>query len=124
MSTTNKILIIDDEPDVVDVLTERLRLQGFDVEYATDGKTGFEKARDFLPDVILMDVIMPGWSGFETANQLKSNPGTAHMPIIFLTGLGEDSLSRKHLEKYRHHVLLKPFRIEQLLALLENDFET
>jgi len=64
-----KILIIDDELAVVDVLTARLRVHGFEVEHATDGKTGFEKARKFLPDIILMDVIMPGWSGFETANQ-------------------------------------------------------
>ncbi|MDR3578590.1 MAG: response regulator [Oryzomonas sp.] len=123
MSMTNKILIIDDEQVVVDVLTERLRLHGFEVEYATDGKTGFEKACEFLPDIILMDVIMPGWSGFETANQLKTNHVTADMPIIFLTGLGEDSLSRKHLEKYRHHVLLKPFKIEELLTVLANNFE-
>jgi DNA-binding response OmpR family regulator len=116
-----KILIIDDEQDIVDMLTARLRVQGFEVEYATDGKAGFEKARDFLPDVVLMDVVMPGWSGFETANQLKTNLGTADTPIVFLTGLGENSLSRKHLEKGRHHVLSKPFEMHDLLTMLAHN---
>jgi DNA-binding response OmpR family regulator len=117
-----KILIIDDERDIVDVLTARLRVHGFEVEYANDGKTGFEKARKFLPDIVLMDVLMPGWSGFETASRLRTNLGTADMPIIFLTGLGENSLSRKHLEKGRHHVLQKPFKVEELLTMLADDF--
>jgi len=53
---------------------------------------------------------------------MKTNLGTADTPIIFLTGLGEDSLSRQHLEKYRHHVLLKPFKVEELLTVLEKNF--
>jgi len=117
-----RILVIDDEPDVVNVLMTRLTVHGFEVEAAGDGESGFEKARKFLPDIILLDVIMPGWSGFETANRLKTNLGTADIPIIFLTGLGDESLSRRHLEKGVHHVLLKPFRVEELLTILANDF--
>jgi len=117
-----RILIIDDESDVVNVLMTRLTVHGFEVESASDGESGFEKARKFLPDIILLDVIMPGWSGFEAASRLKTNPGTADIPIIFLTGLGDESLSRRHLEKSDHHVLLKPFRVEELLKILADDF--
>lgn len=118
-----KILIIDDERAIVKVLISRLSLHGFEVDFATDGESGFEKTRKFVPDVILMDITMPGWSGIETANRLKDNPGTADIPIIFLTALGEESLSRKYLERGNYHVLLKPFKVDELLTILAEDFD-
>jgi DNA-binding response OmpR family regulator len=117
-----KILIIDDEQEILKVLIARLTVHGFEAVSANDGESGFEKARKFLPDVILLDVVMPGWSGLETANKLKSNPGTADTPIIFLTGLGDDSMTRKYLEYGNCRVLLKPFNMNELLAILARDF--
>jgi DNA-binding response OmpR family regulator len=117
-----KILIIDDEPDFVKVMVTRLTTHGFDVISASDGETGFEKARKYLPDIILLDVKMPGWSGIETANRLKDNHGTALIPVIFLTGMGLESITTSYLKKNNFHVLAKPFRAEDLLAILTNDF--
>lgn len=118
-----KILIIDDEPDTIKVLTDRLTVHGFDTISADDGESGYERARKYLPDVILLDVMMPGWSGIETANRLKANPGTADIPIVFLTGLSEESISRQYLEKGNYYVLLKPFDVKELLSILSNDLE-
>lgn len=117
-----KILIIEDERAIVKVLVSRLTMHGFEVDSASDGESGFEKTRKFVPDVILMDITMPGWSGIETANRLKENPGTADIPIIFLTALSEESISRKHLENGKYHVLLKPFKVEELLAILTEHY--
>ncbi len=116
-----KILIIDDERAIVKVLVSRLTMHGFEVDSASDGESGFEKTRKFVPDVILMDISMPGWNGIETAKRLKDNPGTADIPIIFLTALSEESISRKYLENGKHYVLLKPFKVEELLTILSDD---
>lgn len=118
-----KILIIDDEPEIVKMLTDRLTVHGFDTASATDGESGYEKARKYSPDIILMDVTMPGWSGIETANRLKANAGTADIPIIFLTGLSEESISRQYLEKADSFVLLKPFDAKELLELLSSKLD-
>ena len=116
-----KILIIDDERAIVKVLVSRLTMHGFEVDSAGDGESGFEKTRKFTPDVILMDISMPGWNGIETAKRLKDNPGTADIPIIFLTALSEESISRKYLENSKYYVLLKPFKVEELLTILSDD---
>jgi DNA-binding response OmpR family regulator len=117
-----KILIIDDEQAIVKMLIDRLNVHGFDTISASDGETGFDKACRYFPDIILLDVMMPGWSGFETANRLSQDSSTANIPIIFLTGLSSESISRKYLEKGKYHVLLKPFKVEELLDILSKDF--
>ena len=116
-----KILIIDDEQEIVKILTHRLTAHGFDTVSASDGESGFDKACRYFPDVILMDITMPGWSGIETANRLRGNPGTAGIPIIFLTGLSEGSISRQYLEKGNFYILLKPFDVSELLRILSTD---
>jgi CheY-like chemotaxis protein len=116
-----KILIIDDEKDIVKVLIDQLTVRGFETESASDGESGYLKARKALPDAILLDVVMPGWSGYDVANQLQSDPSTVDIPIIFLTGLGDKSLSRKYLEQRKYFVLLKPFKVGELLTILSSD---
>lgn len=116
-----KILIIDDETDIVKVLIDQLTVRGFETESASDGESGYLKARKALPDAILLDVVMPGWSGYDVANQLQSDPATVDIPIIFLTGLSDKSLSRKYLEQRKYFVLLKPFKVGELLTMLSND---
>lgn len=116
-----KILMIDDDKEVSEVIVKRLWMHGFEAISASDGQSGFEKACKYLPDVILMDIAMPGMNGIQTANKIKANPGTADIPIIFLTGLIEDSISRQYLENGKCSVLLKPFKVEELLNLLSSD---
>ena len=116
-----KILIIDDDREVTNVILAQLVARGFHVELANDGKSGFEKARKFQPDVILLDIMMPGWSGLETANDLKTNPGTSDIPIIFITGMPGESPTLKSLTTGNHYVLIKPFMADQLLSILSNN---
>ena len=116
-----KILIIDDNRELTDAVMADLTERGFAVEVASDGEPGFEKACLYKPDAILLDIMMPGWNGITTANRLQRNPDTADIPIIFLTGIGEDSNTVKFLEKWNYYILSKPFRMDQLLAILSND---
>jgi two-component system OmpR family response regulator len=117
---TKKILVIDDEQQIVDLLVMDLTSRGYEVETANDGKTGCEKARKFLPDIILLDVMMPGWSGFDAANALSASTETYDIPIVFITAQTGDSPAGRYLGKSRYSYLFKPFHLSELHAILKN----
>jgi DNA-binding response OmpR family regulator len=117
---TKKILVIDDEPEIANLLVLELTSYGYEVDTANDGMTGCEKARKLLPDIILLDVMMPGWSGIDTANKLNAYPETYDIPIVFITAMGEDSAAGQYLGKSRFSYLFKPFLINELLPILKN----
>ena len=83
--TGRKILIVDDVPANLDVLVQALDREGYNVLVASDGATALEVAAYSEPDLILLDVMMPGMNGYETCRQLKANQKLVKMPVIFLT---------------------------------------
>jgi len=83
-----KVLIVDDEVDNLSLLRMRLEAEKFEVFTAESGKEGIEKAKRLRPDIIILDVNMPGMDGFETCRRLKENIETAHIPVVMLTCLG------------------------------------
>jgi len=82
-----KILVIDDEPDVVDYLSTFLSDEGFEVAVASDGKEGLKKARTESPDLITLDITMPGMSGIEVFTSLRRDPVLVAIPVIIITGV-------------------------------------
>jgi len=80
-----KILVIDDEPAIADIIKINLEADGYEVDTALDGMEGIEKAKASPPDVITLDVLMPGMNGFQVMELLKKNPGTADIPVIFIS---------------------------------------
>ncbi|MBD3272167.1 MAG: response regulator [Elusimicrobia bacterium] len=80
-----KVLIIDDDSLIVDLLREKLSLEGFDIYSAHDGLSGLECMINESPDVILLDIMMPGLDGFEVCKKLKQSPSTSSMPVIFIS---------------------------------------
>ncbi len=80
-----QILIVDDSPTEIHVLTTYLQKQGHQIVTASDGESGVAKAREIMPDLILMDVVMPGMNGFQATRQLSKDPATASIPIIIVT---------------------------------------
>jgi two-component system sensor histidine kinase/response regulator len=111
-----KILIVDDEPDVLHLLGERLSKAGYDVLRASGGLEAIEQAQREKPDLIILDIAMPGMDGSEVANTLRAQPETKDIPIIFLT-----CLFTKQEEKACGHVLgqnffiAKPYDVNELL---------
>ena len=93
-----KILIVDDEKDILFVLENRLAMAGFDVISADSGLLAIPMAKSQQPDLIMLDLQMPKMDGAETARRLKSDPATQHIPILFLTCLlsSEESTQREH----------------------------
>jgi len=80
-----KIMVVDDEPDIVYLVSKMLKKEGFEVAGATSGEDALEKIDSIDPDLILLDVMMPGISGWETSKQIKQNPKYSSVPIAMLT---------------------------------------
>lgn len=111
-----KILVVDDQPDNVFILQDRLEHAGFEVYTAYDGPTGIEKAIEVLPDLILLDVMMPGMSGFEVCKKLTSTESTQSIPIILVTALMGAEDIQEGLQAGAYDYIKKPFNKVELLA--------
>ncbi|MFB2896863.1 response regulator [Aerosakkonemataceae cyanobacterium BLCC-F50] len=110
------ILIIDDSPTNIMLLSDLLQESGFTVWIARDGETAISKVTEELPDLILLDVLMPGLDGFEICQRLKSNPLTSEVPIIFMTALSDPVDKVKGMNLGAVDYITKPFRQEEVLA--------
>jgi len=88
-----RILVVDDDPDFLEAIRAVLEGQTYRVTTASSGKEGLEKARAQLPDVVLLDIIMPGQDGFEVCRRLKEDPDLSHIPVVMIT-----SFSERHME--------------------------
>lgn len=109
-------MIVDDTPANLAVLSDALVENGYRVLVATDGYSALDQLAYVKPDVILLDGMMPGIDGFETCRQIKSNPLTAAIPVLFMTALGDlDDLLRGFDEGAVDYIV-KPFRNEEVLA--------
>src|SRR5246127_5703582 len=87
--TRNIVLVVDDSPETLRLLTDAIEDAGMTVLVAREGEHALSIVEKVLPDVILMDALMPGMDGFETCRRLKHNSTLAHVPVIFMTGLTE-----------------------------------
>jgi len=110
------ILIVDDEPMNIAVLKGVLGKAGYVVSSAPNGAQGLKMARAERPDMVLLDVMMPGETGFETCRKLKHDPATAHIPVIFVTCLGELSNKLAGLDLGAVDYITKPFMAAEVVA--------
>jgi two-component system alkaline phosphatase synthesis response regulator PhoP len=90
MIKKSKILVVDDDPDIVEILRYNLSLEGYDVKTASNGKECLKKVKNFVPHIILLDVMMPVMDGIEACNLLKNIPSLVNTRIIFLSARSED----------------------------------
>jgi two-component system, sensor histidine kinase and response regulator len=115
-STPGVVLAVDDTPANLRVLVETLSSSGYEVLVATDGHSAIETARYARPDLILLDVLMPGIDGYQTCEELKKVDETAAIPIIFMTALSETEDKVKAFELGAVDYITKPFEQAELLA--------
>jgi len=115
-SNSDVVLIVDDVPDNLSVLHDALDESGYTVLIATSGEAALARARQALPDVVLLDAIMPGMDGFEVAKRLKAQAETAHIPILFMTGLTETEHLVAALECGAVDYVTKPIKPKEVLA--------
>jgi len=118
-STNGIVMIVDDTPGNLALLSDTLSEAGYRVLVATDGLSALEQIAYLKPDIILLDVLMPGIDGFETCRRLKSESETAHIPVLFMTALGElDDLLRGFGEGAVDYIV-KPIRPPEVLARVD-----
>jgi DNA-binding response OmpR family regulator len=111
----HKILVVDDEADVNDMLVLNLRAAGFQVSAVADGAAALAKARSDLPSLILLDLMLPEMSGLEVCKVLKSEPATRHIPVIMLTSKAEEVDKIVGLELGADDYVTKPFSPRELI---------
>ncbi|MBK8616018.1 MAG: response regulator [Anaerolineales bacterium] len=115
---TSTILIVDDDPAGRQTLESILDEQGYQLEFAENGAQALQMIRQILPDVILLDVMMPGMDGFEVCRQVRSDPAIAEIPIIMLTALDDRRSFLNGLESGADDYLTKPYDRHELRARL------
>ncbi|NER50078.1 MAG: response regulator [Symploca sp. SIO1A3] len=120
LMTKGTILIVDDTPENLHVLSATLSQQGYQVRGVIKGKMAIRAAGSALPDLILLDINMPDLNGYEVCEQLKKNPQTAQIPVIFLSALDEVTDKVKGFQSGGVDYITKPFQIEEVLARVEN----
>ncbi|MGD9388162.1 MAG: response regulator [Gammaproteobacteria bacterium] len=109
------VLIVDDSPTEVHVLGGYLKKHGFDIEAASDGREGIDKARSLKPDVVLMDVVMPGMNGFQATRELARAPDTADIPVVMVTTKGLETDRIWGMRQGARDYLVKPVSETQLV---------
>ena len=110
------VLIVDDVPDNLAVLHDALDAAGYTVLVATDGAGALQRAAQAQPDIVLLDAVMPGIDGFEVARRLKAGPDTAHIPIVFMTGLTDTEHVLAAFDAGGVDYVTKPIRPPEVLA--------
>jgi len=114
--TRTKILIVDDELDTLLPLKRALEMEDFNVVEAQDGVEALEKVRSEIPDLVLLDLMLPKINGFEVCQRLKQDETTSSIPIIMLTAKGETSDKIEGIEIGADDYVTKPFNLDELKA--------
>ena len=116
MQSNNRILLVDDENDILEFLSYNLKNEGFQVLTCNDGKTALSLLDDFMPNLIVLDVMMPGMDGIETCEQIRLNPKYNNILITFLTARSEDYSQVAGLEAGADDYINKPIKPKVLVS--------
>jgi CheY-like chemotaxis protein len=113
-----RVLVVDDNHDAADTLAAMLRLDGHEVTAAYGGEQAISTALDTIPDLVLLDINMPGINGFEVARRLRAEPRARDCRLVAVTGYGHAAYVREAADAGIQHHLIKPVTRDQLHALL------
>ena len=115
-----RILIVDDDPDMVELLRLALTEAGFSVRTATDGQEALHKALRAPPNLVVLDLVLPGMNGFSVCEQLRLNPATASVPVLMITVLPGEFPRLVGAEAGADAYLNKPFRMEEFVSCVSD----
>ncbi len=119
MAAKEKILIIDDETEFAEMLQMRLEARDYTVKVAFDGESGLKKAEDDKPNIILLDVMMPGMDGLAVLRKLRKQDATRHTPVIMLTAKGDTKSIFEAQDSGANEYIIKPCDADRLDALIK-----
>lgn len=115
---TAKVLVIDDEPEITDIVATFLTESGYTVVVENNSQKAVQAAKTLKPDVILLDIMMPGADGYETCREIKKEPSLAQVPVIFLTGKDRNDDMGRSFKVGGDMFIKKPFSCERLLEIV------
>lgn len=118
-----KVLVVDDQPENIHLLADALGNQGYEVKGVINGKMALIVANSVIPDLILLDVVMPGLNGYQVCEQLKANEVTQNIPIIFLSASNNSADRVKALSAGGVDYINKPFQIDEVLLRIKNQLQ-
>lgn len=118
-----KILIVDDEPEIAALLKARLEKNGYSVITADNEESCLKKVGKEKPDLIILDVLLPGVGGYAICERLKKNPETKDIPVIMLTALIGESAKARGIESGAKYLISKPYDPEDLLWLIKDSIK-
>ena len=111
-----KVLVVDDEPSIAKILRKQLEVAGFEVNVGVDGEDGLAKAREWRPELILLDVMLPKLNGHEVCKALKADAELKHVTVIMLTAKAQRQDQELAQSQGADGFLTKPFQLSELLA--------
>ena len=120
MSTREKILVIEDEADILEVTQYNLTREGYRVSTSRDGEDGLARAKREAPDLVILDLMLPGLDGLEVCRRMQSDPITSGIPIIMVTAKGEESDVVTGLQMGADDYVTKPFSPKELMARVKS----
>lgn len=123
MSSLPKILVVDDDPDIVEILRYNLALAGYDVKRASNGREAIKKAKLFIPQIILLDVMMPEMDGIEACSKIKTISSLDNTRIIFLSARSEDFTQIAAFDAGGDDYISKPVKPKILLKKIDSIFK-
>jgi len=118
-----KILIVDDEKDVLDVVSKRLEINEYEVLRSQNGRDAIQKAKEYKPDLIILDILMPDMDGAQVAEKLKESEDTKNIPIIFLTCLVTKEDEKESKVRGGNFFLSKPYDAKDLTDAIEQQLK-
>jgi two-component system phosphate regulon response regulator PhoB len=114
-----RVLLIEDEPSLTEVLTYNLKREGYEVRVAHDGRDGLRLAQAFLPDIVLLDLMLPGMSGLDICRELRAAQATSRLPVIMLTAKAEETDQVVGFAMGADDYVTKPFSVKVLLQRMK-----
>lgn len=119
MTSKHKVMVIDDEREITDIIQAFLTNAGYIVEVENSSMAAMDKAKAFKPDIILLDIMMPFMDGYDVCSQIKKDPQTSHIPVLFLTGKDAKDDAGMSYKSGGDLFIKKPFSCERLLNMVK-----
>jgi len=119
-----RILVVDDDPRLLHIVSLYLGIEGYEVIQASNGEDGLKAVNETPPDLVIMDIMMPGMDGVEACRRIRENPATAAIPVLMFSALsGDDDVERARLAG-ANHLITKPFNLVGLGQVVKSFFSS
>lgn len=120
----HRVLVVDDDPRLLHIVAMYLGIEGYDVASATNGEEGLKQVDEHKPELVILDIMMPGMDGVEACRRIRANPETAHIPVLMFSALsGDDDVERARLAG-ASHLITKPFNLVGLGSVVKSFFSS